>query len=318
MTMVIVSLTTIPQRKDTFLKTLPYILNQRNVKKICINVDDNLEQADYDFYEKEVASKDFRIEINKKCDHKWRSANKLIPTLMKYPDDIIVIMDDDISYDKDCVSKLIEMYEKNPDCIIAHEVNPVKYENGELRYENSFDVKLLQKEYGKYLTNCCLFPPHVFDGTDVYNYEKMMQLTFGTHDELWFWEQTVLKGIKTIGLNCTMSFYLDSKINHNNEDYKLSDINSNNDKIKDYNDAFNREYGTQIKTLLDNSNNCIEFNINIENFMAHALSLSVFSEIYGTDFNYKFILDKSIKKSHKIFLENNILKHLKKFVIARE
>lgn len=85
MTEVIVSITTIPKRKEMFLQTLPFILQQKYVKKICINLDNNLTQEDYDFYDKHVATQDSRIEINKTCESKWRSANKLLPTIQKYP-----------------------------------------------------------------------------------------------------------------------------------------------------------------------------------------------------------------------------------------
>ncbi len=298
---VIVSMTTIPIRKELLLKTLPYILKQKFVKKICINLDNNLSKEDYDFYDK-LPITDSRIEINKECDPKWRSCNKLLPTIRKYPNDAIVTMDDDISYDENCVKDLVEMYERHSDCIVAQELNPVVYEDGMLKYKEDMDIKLLQKEYGKYLSHSCLFPPHVFDDTDVFDYDKMMKLTDGMHDELWFWEQTVLKGIKTIGLDSTLTYAIDSTIKHEESDYQLSNTNKHQEKIDDYNKRFNEEYRYKIYNLLNDPNTCIEFFVTKANFFAHVFSLPYLKATYN-GFKLKFILSNELKQSHIWFLQ---------------
>lgn len=305
MTEVIVSITTIPKRKAMFLQTLPFILQQKYVKKICINLDNNLSQEDYDFYDTQVATQDSRIEINKTCESKWRSANKLLPTIQKYPDDIIVTMDDDLSYDENCVKELVEMYEKNPECIVAQEINPAVYYNGELRYYNTLDVKLMQKEYGKYLTHSCLFPPHVFDNTEVFDFDKMMQLTNGTHDELWFWEQTTLKGIKVIGLDWTISLGIDTIIQHDKEDYTLTNINAQQHNIDKYNFEFNNAYGEQIRQIFNNPANFVEFRVNRSNLLAHVSSIPLLKQFYG-GFHKVFTIADDMKKSHVWYLETRL------------
>ena len=301
----IISITTIPCRKVMFLQTLPYILKQKYIKKICINLDNNLSEEDYAFYDNLVAKQDSRIEINKNCDPSWRSANKLIPTLLKYPDDIIITMDDDFSYDENNTKEMIETYIRNPECIIAQEINPVVFNNGELRYYNKLDIKLMQKEYGKYLTNCCLFPPHVFDNTEVFDLDKMLRLTNGTHDELWFWEQTVLKGVKVIGLDQTISLTIDSDIIHSDTDYQLSNINAEQSNIDNYNNLFNNEYGEKIKTLFNSPQTFVEFDINRHNLIAHVSSLPTIKNLYD-GFKIVFLLEADMKKSQIWYLQTNI------------
>jgi hypothetical protein len=305
MTEVIVSITTIPKRKEMFLQTLPFILQQKYVKKICINLDNNLSQEDYDFYDKQVATQDSRIELDKTCDAKWRVCNKLLPTIKKYPNDVIVTMDDDLSYDEDCVKELVEMYEKNPDCIIAQEINPAIYRNGELRYYNTLDIKLMQKEFGKYLTHSCLFPPHVLDNTEVYDYDKMMKFTQGNNDELWFWEQTTLKGIRVIGLDWTISLGIDTTINHEKDDYTLTNTNARQEVIDNYNFLYNNEYGDKIRAVLNNPKNCIEFNVNRNNLIAHVSSLPIIKQLYE-GYHIKFVVDETMKKSHSWYLDTRI------------
>ena len=277
--MIIVSLATIPCRKEILKQNLNFVLKQTlKYDKLVINLDNNLSFNDYRFYD-ELAKEDARIEINKSCEAKWKSANKLIPVLKKYPDAVIITIDDDMSYLKTALEDLYNAWQKNKECIISHEVNPVIWKEGKLCYENILDLKLNQIQCGKYLTNCCLFPPHVFDSTDVFNYDLMQKLTGGTHDELWFWENTFLKGVKCIGLDKTMSLTMDSKYKHNNDDYQLTNINNNKDKIKDYNDKFNDFYKEKIKKTIENS--YIEFNITNDNYMTHYLGLDVIKELYN-------------------------------------
>jgi hypothetical protein len=312
MTEVIVSITTIPKRKEMFLQTLPFILQQKYVKKICINLDNNLSQEDYDFYDKQVATQDSRIELDKTCESKWRSANKLLPTIQKYPDDVIVTMDDDLSYDENCVKELVEMYEKNPDCIICQEINPAVIMNGELRYVNTLDIKLMQKEFGKYLSHSCLFPPHVFDDTEVFDFDKMMKLTNGTHDELWFWEQTTLKGVQVIGLDYTISMGIDSTIQHNG-DYQLTDINAQQTNIDNYNFKFNCEYADKIQKVIRSKP--IEFFVTRENLQAHVGSLWQIKQLYGGFPKLVFWVDDSMKKSHVWYLTSRL--QLNKFAASQ-
>lgn len=246
--MVIVSMTTIPKRKDRLMDNLPALLNQSyKFDKLIINIDDNLSDEDYKWYDA-LLEKDSRIEINK-AEAKWRSCNKLLPTLKKYPEDIIITLDDDIFYPEDTVKELVEWHEKEPECIISHEINPLNIKDDYVSYDNAYDVMLMQKEWGKYFSNCALFPPHVFDGTDLYDYDKMMECTNGTHDELWFWVQSTLNGVQCIGLNYVRSFAPEMLRQYEEGEYQLTTLNNSASKIDSYMKKINAMYG---KRLLEN------------------------------------------------------------------
>ena len=196
---IIVSLTTIPSRKESLLKTIESILKQSyKFDKFVINIDNNLSNENYSFYNRLVGI-DKRIEVNL-CDAKWRSCNKLLPTLLKYPNDVIITIDDDISYPKDALKVMVNDYEKNRDCIITLAANPVLVDNegNYCGYMLDNDFCLKQKGYSKYMSMGTLFPPHIFTGTDVFDYDKMMACTNGTHDELWFWVNSTIKGTMVI------------------------------------------------------------------------------------------------------------------------
>ena len=238
-------MTTIPKRRQRLTDNLPFLLNQTYpFDKLVINIDDNLSDDDYKWYES-IKELDPRIEIDK-AEAKWRSCNKLLPTLKKYPNDIIITVDDDVAYPKDCIMQLVIEHVKHPDCIIAHEINPIMVNDGYVTYFNSYDVKLKQIEWGKYLSNCALFPPHTFDNTDLYDYEKMMKCTQGTHDELWFWVQSTINVVQCIGLNYVRSFASEIIEEYGDGEYRLSIVNNSNEKIDEYMKEINDMYGEKL------------------------------------------------------------------------
>lgn len=295
--LVIVSMTTIPKRKKRLLDNLPYLLKQSyKFDKLIINVDDNLSDEDYMFYEK-LKELDSRIEINK-AEAKWRSCNKLLPTMKKYPHDIIITLDDDIAYPKDSVKYLVEEHEKHKGCVIAHEVNPIIVKNNNVTYVNGYDVKLHQVEWGKYLSNCALFPPYSFDD-DVYDYDKMMQCTNGTHDELWFWVQTTIHGVQCIGLNYVRSMAPEMLEEYQEGEYNLSTFNNTQTKIDEYMKKINDMYG---KRLIDNINKKpIIFTVTKDNLYSYLLLLHYIMKLYpiGT----RFVLRDLTKSWKTKFLE---------------
>lgn len=248
---IILSMTTIPSRKSRLEENIESLLNQTyKFDKLVINIDDNFSQEDINWYKK-FAKKDNRIEIGF-GETKWRSCNKLLPTLKKYHEDIIITIDDDIYYPNETIERLINKHNSFNNCIIAHEVNPiyVDKEHKTVIYLNDFDIMLEQISYCKYLSNCALFPPHSFDNTDLYNYEKMIYCTQGNHDELWFWINSTLNKTKVIGLDYVYSFGPETKNPYKDNEYQLTKLNENPQTIYNYNKLLNEVYGKQIYDIV--------------------------------------------------------------------
>lgn len=276
---IIVSMTTIPCRKERLLENLPAILGQSyNFDKLVINVDDNLSDEDYAFYDS-LKEKDERIEIGK-GESKWRSCNKLLPTITKYPDDIIITVDDDIYYPIDCVKLLVEEWQNNKDCIIAHEINPIEVSKDYtyVTYKNAYDVMMKQKEFGKYMSNCCLFPPHVFDGSDLFDFDKMIECTEGTHDELWFWVNSTINGVMCIGLNYVRTFAYDTKSPYKAEEYQLTNINVSAKKIAEYMYKINKMYGDRLMKNIKEKN--VIFHLKNEDVYTFSLLMPYIKDTY--------------------------------------
>lgn len=275
---VIVSITTIPKRMERFKENIPSILNQKYpFDVLMINIPDTTTNEETIFYNS-IRELDNRIIINK-VDDCWRSCNKLIPTLKLFPDDIIITMDDDIYYPSDCVGTLMRQHIKTPDCIIAQETNPLIIEGDRIRNIYAVDIKLMQKSWARYLSNCCLFPPHVFDGTELFNYDKMMEVTKGSHDEFWFWINSTLNGVMVIGLNYVKHFRFNTISEWNDGEYRLCDINTDPDIIQYHEEQLNKLYGEQILKLTDERKT--EFFVDKNNIYAFIHLLPYINRYYG-------------------------------------
>lgn len=245
MNRIILSMATMPCRKHRLIENLPSIFDQtQNFDLLVLNINNNVTVEDMAWYNELPKQYDKIVIV--RGDDKWKSCNKLLPTLKTYPEDIIITVDDDVYYPKDCIKYLIEEYKKHPHCIIAHEINPIIINDNKISYLNGFDIKLKQLEWGKYLSNCTLYPPHVFDNTDLFDYDKMMYCTNGTHDELWFWINSTLNGVQCIGLNYIKSFFTEMKTPWGKNEYKLADINLHQSAIDDYMNKIHEMYGERL------------------------------------------------------------------------
>jgi hypothetical protein len=298
----IVSMTTIPSRMGTLKENIKSILEQSfHFDRFVINIDDNLKNSDYDFYFS-LKDMDDRIEVYK-CDSKWRSCNKLLPTIKMYPESVVITVDDDLYYPKDSLKMVVDEYANNKSCIITLASNPVLFENGVYQgYALYDDLPLKQKGYSKYLSNCCLFPPHIFDNTDVFNYDDMIECTNGTHDELWFWIHSTIKGVKVI----TVANYLKYIEEYFLEDaysdgYKLCDINKG-DMLDYYTDKINRKYGEQLNKVLSEKTEIVVDSDNIYNLFYNFYFIKYFYN------NFVLNVDKLPKgkiRELRLFLEGS-------------
>jgi hypothetical protein len=301
--MIIVSLTTYPKRYKRLKEVLPYILNQTlKFDKLCIVIDDNIAENEIQDYLL-LKDLDSRIEILF-GESKWRSANKLLTTYKKYPNDIIITCDDDMYYPNTAFQEMYDVWLKNKECIIAQEINPAQIDCLTVKYINSFDVMLRQKEFGKYLSVCCLFPPRSLEDTDVYNYDNFKYVTNGNHDELWFWIHTTIKGIYVIGLDYTVSYQID-EVAMKFDETALTNINGNPKEIEAYIERYNKIYG--LKLLNTFNTKPIIFDLEYNNLFAFIGNIQWIWHLYH-NMSIQLNLGKTIHKSHLFLINGAITK----------
>jgi len=195
------------------------------------------------------------------------------------------------------------MWMRQPGCIISHEVNPVVLDvDGCIKYKNIVDVKLNQIEYGKYLSNGCLFPPRAF--TDMlFDYDEMMYITNGLHDELWFWLVSTLNYVPCIGLDYTYSYGLDVGVELERTNLDLSNVNNGENAIEGYNRRINEKYGRRLSEVFDNSP--VKFFLNHGNVLAFTGNIDEIHRLYG-NLNMQVICDKKMATSWRVYLVNYI------------
>lgn len=118
----IVSLTSYPARIETVNQTIKSILNQsiKADKVILWLAPEQFPNKEKDLPEQLLSLRAKGLTID--WYHDIKSYKKLIPTLKKYPDAIIVTADDDNIYAVNWLEKLYNSYIKHPQDISCHRI----------------------------------------------------------------------------------------------------------------------------------------------------------------------------------------------------
>ena len=129
-----------------------------------------------------------------------RSHKKLMPTLKKYPNNPIIVIDDDTCQTSGWLRTFIEDHKKYPDDIIFGQSTSIVYVDlnnniHEFRngccYEIPGEIAYTQKPASG--GSGTLFPPHTFHLSDFYDEDLMMKLS-PTCDETWQWAFAMMEG----------------------------------------------------------------------------------------------------------------------------
>ena len=122
----------------------------------------------------------------------FRSYNKLIFSLIEFPDYAIVTADDDLYYWDDWLEKMIWDYRRYPGEIIAHRVHNVSFTDGKIDCYNQWNGPDRDSSYCNFLTGCggVLYPPKSLhpDVTDSKLFTKLCPLA----DDIWFYVMALL------------------------------------------------------------------------------------------------------------------------------
>ena len=198
---VIVSLTSFPERINTVIKTLKTLLIQTMKPDMVILwlAPEQFPNREDDLPEELLELKKYGLTIDWYKD--IRSYKKIIPTLKKYSEAVIITTDDDIYYAPDTVETLYNSYLEHKDEIQAHRCDVLRVEGGKILWAKTREL-YLDKNRGKSsfknrLTGygAVLYPPGCFY-KDVCD-EDLIKKLLPTHDDIWLWAMAVLNGVKT-------------------------------------------------------------------------------------------------------------------------
>ena len=288
----IVSLATYSGRLPKLERVLPCILGQTlGYEVLLLNVQDDIPDDEFSRIV-ELSKVDPRIVLRKR-PARWRSFNKFLHAYREYPDSPIITVDDDILYPRHMLSVLDECgrrINRGGTAIVAHEANPVDLDRSLGRVVNrqtAFDVKLRQRCFSKFLSNCCYFPPHVFDkcAGELSDYDAFMKITDGMHDELWLWLHSASQGIPTVSLDYTYTFSLDGALPP--DDKSLCIVNGNPDRIAEYDRRIaESKYGSKLYEVLDSTP--VVFKVGQSNISAVLGHMPSICHVYR---NFKVVFD---------------------------
>lgn len=146
------------------------------------------------------------------CQGDMKAYKKLLPSLEKYPNDILIIIDDDLVYDNDLIECLYEEHKSNPKAIIASRVHKMTLgSDGRVDLYNNWDKETFDRtatETGDlFVTGGAgtLIPPGVFD-EEIFNYDIIKEYCLNA-DDIWLNLMSNINGIEIInrGINTIVS-----------------------------------------------------------------------------------------------------------------
>ena len=129
-----------------------------------------------------------------------RPHKKLMPAIERYPDNAIIVIDDDIEQRDGWLQQMIDDHEANPDDIIYGLSGSVVEMQGD-RIVEGFDQRGLHTHPGRVTLNCkpangaagTLYPAGTFTDRRFFDRELYMTLS-PTSDETWQWAFAVMAG----------------------------------------------------------------------------------------------------------------------------
>ena len=134
--------------------------------------------------------------------HNIKSYKKIVPSLKKYPNDIIITIDDDILYKKDCIKNLYSSYLNNKNAVHCNYL--FKFLNEKLLPTAGIkDIKYLFNYIGT--GGGALFPPHILP-SDILDEELFMKLA-PIHDDLFISVLLYEQNTKIINVNKDYLYY---------------------------------------------------------------------------------------------------------------
>lgn len=217
---IVVSLTSFGARASTVFLAIESLAQQSMLADEMILWLSNKEFSDKNLPTSLVNLKKRGLKI-KFCED-IKSYKKLIPTLLEYPNDIIITIDDDIIYNYNLIMELYSTYKQFPNNICCHRGHLIKFNKSKIYPYDSWKKNVFKPKPSHNImatgVGGVLYFPNCFH-KDITNKELFMKLC-PTNDDLWFKFMALLKGTKYKTVSNTAMEYnenitLDqSKINH--------------------------------------------------------------------------------------------------------
>ena len=139
------------------------------------------------------------------CDCDIKAYKKFLPALKKYPDDLLIILDDDLIYPADLIEKLYQAHKSFPDAVIASRVHEISIgENGKIapygtwKKQCEYDINRIRNDWFFTGGAGTLFPPHIF-GEEMFDEDTIQELCPWA-DDIWLNIQAAIKHVPIVNI----------------------------------------------------------------------------------------------------------------------
>lgn len=172
---------------------------------------------------------------------------KLLPAMQKYPEDVIITVDDDVYYDKELIEELLNGYKQSgKKAVVTRWAMVITFRDGQMlpysEWPNAKDSEGAEAYYSPLGVAGVLYPPHVFTD-EVFNKDVFRKLC-KCADDIWFTIQEYLNKIPI--------FYV--KNNHwtanGDVDHYAEYVEQGSDALH-FQNASNGQNDVQIKNLIN-------------------------------------------------------------------
>lgn len=230
----IVSLTSYSKRMNYIHNTIKSLIEQSEIPDRII-----LWLAEEEFPGRE---KDFPSELlecmGQGLEVRWcenlRSHKKYFYTMMQFPENIVITVDDDVIYDDKTVSYLYKSYLKFPDSISANRVHVMGFDTERkiseyVQWPQETEQIMQEPNLALFFTGVggVLYPPHCLH-KEVFNI-RMLEKNCPTTDDIWLKMMSVLNGTKTVCAYPNIKISLIEET-QKNALYKLNRAGGENDR----------------------------------------------------------------------------------------
>lgn len=231
---IIVSMTSFPARIDHVKNVIGNMLLQTmKPDKIVLWLSkDQFPEQENDLPEQLIKMKAYGVDIEW-CDGDIKAYKKFLPAMKKYPEDILVLVDDDLVYSPELVEKLYLAHQRFPDAIIAsrcHEIG--RDENGKIisyrSWKKQCDHDTYQFKDDWFFTGGAgtLLPPHIF-GEEIFDVETIEQIC-PLADDVWLNVNAAMNKVPIIN---TAIYHRLTRIEATQE-ARLEDINRDQNDVQ--------------------------------------------------------------------------------------
>lgn len=221
---IIVSMTTFPKRISEIDLCIKSILNQSyKPDKIIIWLgSDVTEELAEKYLEK---YKEYGIEYVIDKEYNYYSHKKYIYAFKRYPNSIIITLDDDLIYPRDTIKSLVKKHNKYPNAIVARRVHEITWKDYDINNYNKWNwacFTIKKPSYMLFATTGAgtLFPPSIYSEEDL-NYDIIKKYAL-TADDIWLNMMAVKNNVKVVWAGNFLQ--MPPTINNENNE-ELSSIN---------------------------------------------------------------------------------------------